>query len=175
MPGSAGKSVQDYPPHSETLGYFPTAGQVVCCSKIALFTSISLGFTPLTLPVANCNYKKFLPTLDPSVRKFHHTRKCSHFITFPYDFLNCSMVSLLCIRFWIFFLLQLLQTYNYTRETCDDISSWYILLYLENEPGLGYKMSSVPVNFARFCDLANSWDYKQHCIDKKQETTESLT
>lgn len=49
-----------------------------------------------------------------------------------------------------------------------------IFTYLD-DPGLGYKMSSVPFNFARFHHHANSWDYKQHCTYKKQESIESLT
>lgn len=90
--------VCDYPDF-KTLGDSPTAGQVVCCSKITLFKSIPLGFIPLQLPVASGNYKKFLPTLDSSVCKLHHTRKWSVSNTFLYDFQNCPNVSLSCIRF----------------------------------------------------------------------------
>lgn len=46
-----------------------------------------------------------------------------------------------------------------------------ISTYLEDEPGLGYKISSVPFNFGRFCHRANSWDNKQRCIDNIESLT----
>lgn len=137
--------VQDYPADFKTLRYFPTAGQVVCCSKIILFENISLGFIPLTLPVTNYHYKKFLPTSDSSVRRFHHTRKSSHFNIFRMIFFKL----LKCNVFYVsdsekyFFPLKLLQTHTYTRETCDNIFSWYIHLPRRVRPGLPNELCAI--------------------------------